>query len=73
MQISDYQINASVRSILARHCVDLQRLTFGSFRGTVRLNGEFCSLLSGRPLDLGDIEAIQSDIKSLSGVKRVYI
>ena len=44
MAASDFQINSRVRSLLARHWIDLKRVQVGSFRGTVRLAGELCRL-----------------------------
>ncbi len=71
MEVSDYRLNASVRSILFRHWIDLQRLSFGSFRGTIRVKGELSFLGSNASANLGQLETIESEIRSIRGVKRV--
>ncbi len=72
--VSDYQINARVRSVLARHWVDLHKIKFGSYKGTVRFHGELCHL-GGTAFGVSDVskvEAIESGIRSIAGVKRVH-
>jgi hypothetical protein len=75
METSDFQINARVRSVLASHWIDLQRLRFGSFRGTVRLSGEVRLLCDQgvRKLDGSLIELLLADLRSIRGVVRVYL
>jgi hypothetical protein len=72
MEVSDYRINAAIRSILVKHWVDHQRLTFGSFRGTVRIRGELCYLGTAPPANLSQVEVIEGEIRAVHGVKRVH-
>jgi len=72
--ISDFQINSKVRSVLAKHWIDLQKITFGSFRGTVRFSGELC-LLGGRTgggSEMNQVESLESEVRSIRGVQRIY-
>ncbi|MCZ6795642.1 MAG: hypothetical protein O7J95_18715 [Planctomycetota bacterium] len=75
-QVSDYEINARVRSVLARHWVDTAKLRFGSFRGTVRLTGELHRLGGDTHTTAqlaSKLDCIEHEIQRLRGVKRVYI
>ena len=72
MNVSDLKINSCVRSVLSRHYVDLQRLSYASFRGTVRLQGELAHLSArSSAIDLGQIEKIDQEIRRIPGVVRV--
>jgi hypothetical protein len=73
MEVSDYRINAAIRSIFVKHWVDHQRLTFGSFRGTVRIRGELCYLGSAPAANLSQVEVIEAEIRAIHGVKRVHL
>ena len=74
MDISDFQINSRVRSVLARNWVDLHKIAFGSFRGTVRFSGEIC-YLGGRSSDKADphkVELLERELMGIEGVRRIY-
>ncbi len=70
MPASDFRINSLVRSVFARHWIDLRRVRFASFRGSVRISGELC-VLGSRP-DAARVEILESEIRDLKGVKQVY-
>jgi hypothetical protein len=75
MAVSDFQINARVRSVLARHWIDTQRMRIGSFRGTVRLSGELrliCERRTGRKFDGMQLELVVNEIRAICGVSRVH-
>ena len=61
--------------MLAKHWINLQRLKFGSFRGTVRFSGELCYLgaHSGNRSEAAQLEELEREVKRLEGVKRVYL
>ena len=72
---SDFRINSQVRSLLARHWIDLKKIQIGSFRGTVRITGEL-SRLGGEgcpPYEPHLIETLEMEIRALADVERVYI
>ena len=76
MQVSDYEINAKVRSVLARHWVDTVQLRFGSFRGTVRLTGELHRLGGQAQTEdqlTSNLSDIEQEIRRIRGVRNVYI
>lgn len=74
MPTSDFQINSGVRSILAKHWIDLKKVQVGAFHGTVRLTGELSRLGgecgSGHEERL--IDTLELEIRALRGVARVY-
>lgn len=72
--MSDFRANSRIRSVLARHWVDLQKLRFGAFRGTVRLSGELCHLGSGRfgSSEAVKLESLEQDMRRIPGVRHVY-
>jgi hypothetical protein len=74
MSVSDFQINARVRSVLAKHWIDTQRVKFGSFKGTVRFSGQIHPLgdRSATHLDGSKLEIIESELKRIRGVLRVF-
>ena len=51
MSVDDYQINATVRRILARCWVDLASLRFGTVGRTVYFHGSFLKVRPARPSD----------------------
>jgi hypothetical protein len=74
MQISDLKINSGVRSVLSRHWIDLQRVSYASFRGNVRLQGEL-GYLGGRGAgqEISQFEKIEQEIRRVPGVTRVTV
>jgi hypothetical protein len=74
MVVSDFRINSGVRSCLARHWVDLQQLSFGSFRGVVRISGRLCHLGEGSSAALraADVEVLETEIRRFPGVANVF-
>ena len=74
MAASDFRINSLVRSVFARHWIDLQRVRYASFGGAVRVSGELC-VLGGQPqakIDAARVEILEAEIRRLNGVKQVY-
>ena len=74
MAASDFRINATVRSCLARRWVDLKKAQVSSFRGTVRVTGEITKLgCEGvAPADPHFMDQLELEIRSLPEVERVY-
>ena len=74
MPVSDFQINARVRAVLAKRWMDTHRLKFGSFKGTVRFSGQLHALgnRSASHLDAAKLEMIESELKRIRGVSRVF-
>ena len=73
MAISDFKVNSLVRSVLARHWIDLQRVRYATFRGTVRIRGNLSRLGAGdRPqLTPADLEIFEHEIRRIRGANRV--
>jgi hypothetical protein len=68
------KINSMVRSVLSRHWVDMQKVSYASFRGAVRLQGELAYLGGRCPgMEIGRFEQIEQEIRRLSGVNRVNV
>lgn len=74
MVVSDFRINSGVRSCLARHWIDLQQLSFGSFRGVVRISGMLCHLGEGSSAALraADVVLLEAEILRVPGVGNVF-
>ncbi len=75
MGASDFKINSKVRSVLARHWIDLSRVGFSSINGTVRLTGILCRLSSES--DVGtftkqNLAQLETELTSVREIKRVY-
>lgn len=69
-QISDTQIRSFVRSHLARHQFDVQRMQLRVLNGTVNLSGELWHL-GGKPAGLEAIQDLERDVRATSGVHHV--
>ncbi len=72
----DLKINARVRAVLARHWVDLTRVTFAAVNGTVRLSGVLKRLSTEEESSYfseEDVLIIEQELRSIPGVRRVYI
>ena len=74
MAASDFRTNSAVRSVLARHWIDLQRIKFGCFRGTVRFGGTlaFLGARTASRIDSSKLETLEREVKRVQGVSRVY-
>ena len=74
MAVTDIRINSMVRAVIARNWIDLQRLRYGSFRGTVRISGTLCYLgaRASQNFDPGKLEVLESEIRRIPGAKRIY-
>ena len=74
MAVSDLKINSSVRSVLSRHWLDLQKVNYASFRGAVRLQGELAYLGGRCPgMEIARFEQVEQEIRRIAGVSRVNI
>ncbi len=75
MAFTDIKINSQVRSVLARHWIDLQNLNFGSFQGTVRITGElrYLGMRDCLSTDSMKLEIIEYEVRHVPGVKKVYL
>lgn len=71
---SDFQINSGVRSLLAKHWIDLKKVQLGAFHGTVRLTGELCRLGGECASDHDPrlVDNLDAEIRMIRGVERVY-
>jgi hypothetical protein len=69
-QVADTQIRSFVRSHMARHQFDAQRMQLRVFNGTVSLSGELWQLGS-KPAGLKAIQDLERDIRATSGVHHV--
>jgi hypothetical protein len=69
-QISDTQIRSFVRSHLARHQFDAQRMQLRVLNGTVSMSGELWHL-GGKPAGLEPIQDLERDVRATSGVHHV--
>ena len=74
MSASDFIVNSQIRSVLARHWIDLQKIKFGCFKGTVRLSGELLPLgsRSAKDFETSMMEKLEMDLRRIRGVIRVY-
>lgn len=75
MGAEDFKINSKVRAVLARHWIDLTRLSFASVNGIVRLSGTLrrMSSESGEKHFSGqNIDKIETEILAIKEVKRAY-
>ncbi len=73
-ELNDTQIRASLRTVLAKHRIDMAKTSFICTRGVVRLNGdiEHQGAVSGVDMRTGELEAFEHDIQDVRGVNRVY-
>jgi hypothetical protein len=74
MSAFDFRINSQVRSLLARHWLDLNKVQIGTFHGTVRLTGKL-TRLGGELASRHEprlIEILDIELRGLNGVERVY-
>lgn len=74
MPVSDFRINSRVRSCLARHWIDTQQVSFGSFRGIVRISGTLV-FLGDRGLGARlqcDLTSLEEEIRRVDGVRTVH-
>lgn len=75
MGASDFKVNAKVRSVLARHWVDLAAVGFSSIHGTVRLTGKLCRLSSDSdadPFTKQKVAQLETELMSIREVRRIY-
>lgn len=72
-QISDTDIRGDVRSHLARHRIDMQRIQLRVFNGTVRMCGEVYYLgAQKQPVPINVIESFERDVASTRGVQYAF-
>ena len=73
--LSDTQIRANLRSVLAHHKVDLNKTSFVCTRGVVRMVGELekQQAFATQGLSSGDVESLEQDLSRVRGVIRVHM
>ncbi len=73
-ELNDTQIRANLRTVLAKHRIDMTKTAFICTRGVVRLNGELehQGAVSSVEMRMGELEAFEHDIQDVRGVQRVY-
>ena len=74
VHLSDTQIRASLRSVMAKHRLDLNKTSFSCTRGTVRILGELKhqGAYASTPVHQAELEALEYDVTHTRGVVRVY-
>jgi hypothetical protein len=74
MGSSDFRTTSLVRSTLARHWIDLKKVTVGCFRGTVRLTGELTHLAGESEGHHHNLQPslLETEVRAVQGVERVY-
>ncbi len=72
--LSDTQIRSRLRSIVAKHWIDLQKTNFTCTKGIVRMTGELHHTggSSSIPVDKTKIENLEHDLSRTKGVQRVH-
>jgi hypothetical protein len=68
MDVSRYEVNRQVRTVLNRHDIDLTRIDYSFIGGTVYLSGDLLKNCEG-DLVLTVIENLLKEISGLSGVR----
>jgi len=68
-QVSRYEINRNVRTVLTRHDVDLQRIDYSAMGSTVYLYGDL--IRSDRDFSVQEIDAIIREIAALRYVSNI--
>lgn len=74
-RITDTHIRAGLRTVLARHRVDLTKTQFFCTRGVVRMTGELSPVgaeARRMTLSLCAVEAFEHDVTRVKGVERVH-
>jgi hypothetical protein len=70
MDVSRYELNRRVRTILIRHDVNLAQIDYSFIGGTVYLSGEINKSMDGEFTPSG-IEQVAREISGLSGVRDI--
>ena len=70
MDVSRYEINRQVRSVLNRHDIDLTKIDYSCIGGTVYLSGELFKSSEG-DIAPAMIESLFKEIARISGVRNV--
>src|SRR5450759_3841690 len=70
MDVSRYEVNRQVRVILNKYNIDLTRVDYSCFGGTVYLSGELLKTLE-EDIAPAVIESLFKEISRLSGVRNV--
>jgi hypothetical protein len=67
-QVSDTHVRNFVRSHLARHEFDSQRITLRVLHGSVSMSGELWHV-GGRPATLDALQKLERDVRATTGVR----
>jgi hypothetical protein len=70
MDVSRYEVNRQVRSVLNKYNIDLTRVDYSCIGGTVYLSGELLKTLE-EDIAPAVIESLFKEISRLSGVRNV--
>jgi hypothetical protein len=70
MDVSRYEVNRQVRSVLNKYSIDLTRVDYSCIGGTVYLSGELLKALE-EDIAPAVIESLFKEISRLSGVRNV--
>lgn len=72
MNRSQYQIQAEVRRVFARHWIDLDRLQLGVYRDMVRVTGELHVTAPASPGgDLSILDVVQGELMRIREIRCV--
>lgn len=74
MPVHDFQINASVRTLLVRHWLSTSRLTLGTTNGVVYVSGPFVPAAAPRAGEAATLlGTLERDMRSVPGVRDVVL
>ena len=75
MEVSDNEIRSDIRSLMARHRIDMQRMQVRITNGVVRMTGEllYHSGYAFLMVPSSAIESFEQDLRTVRGIKRTYI
>ena len=73
IQVPDNKLRVEIRSLMAKHRIDMQRVQMRVFGGTVRMAGEVFHLGGQeRPVSAGLLESFERDVVTTPGVRRAF-
>jgi hypothetical protein len=73
-QLSDTQIRAGLRSVLARHGIDTAKASFTCTKGVVRLLGQLVhrGAVASESMRPYEMDSLETDLRGVKGVARVH-
>jgi hypothetical protein len=73
MTVQDFELNCTIRGVLARHWIDSNRLMFRARRGHIQVAGEFRLLgaPNDREITATVLRRVESEIRRVQSVRTV--